>query len=317
MFLLTAPTVRDAELFTRLPERFRRTGRRSDWADANRGGQPTDSFLEGPVFDASGNLYVTDIPFGRIFRIDPRGEWEQVAEWIGEPNGMKFLSERELLVTDYRNGLMVCDITSGTIRPYLERRNSERFKGVNDLIFDSAGNLYFTDQGQTGLHDPTGRLYRLRPDGRLDMLLSNVPSPNGVALSADERVLFLAVTRGNAVWRVPLLDDGSASKVSAFFTSYGPSGPDGLAVDEQGRLIVANPGLGVAWVLNRRAEPELVLRSCAGASLTNVAFGGLDRHTLYCTESITGSVLCATLDAPGLPIHRPVGHSPQVQGDDQ
>ncbi|WP_119153582.1 SMP-30/gluconolactonase/LRE family protein [Caldimonas tepidiphila] len=304
MFLLQAPILRDTEVFSRMPDRFRRTDVRSEWADANRGGQPTDSFLEGPVFDAKGNLYVCDIPFGRIFRISSDGEWEQVAEWAGEPNGMKFLNDRELLVTDYRNGLMVCDVSSGAVRPYLERRNSERFKGVNDLIFDSQGNLYFTDQGQTGLHDPTGRLYRLRTDGRLEVLLSNVPSPNGVALSADERVLFLAVTRGNAVWRVPLLEDGSVSKVSTFFTSYGPSGPDGLAMDGKGRLIVANPGLGLAWVLNHRAEPEVVLRSCAGASLTNVAFGGPERTTLYCTESVTGSVLRARLDAPGLPIHR-------------
>jgi len=298
------PSLRDTEVFSRMPQRFRRTGIRSDWADANRSGQDTESFLEGPVFDSAGNLYVTDIPFGRIFRIDRKGEWEQVAEWAGEPNGMKFLNERELLVTDYRNGLMLCDIASGDVRPYLERRNSERFKGVNDLIFDSRGNLYFTDQGQTGLHDPTGRLYRLRPEGRLDLLLANVPSPNGVALSPDERVLYLGVTRGNAVWRVPLLDDGSVSKVSAFFTSYGPSGPDGLAMDQKGRLIVANPGLGVAWVLNHRAEPEIVLRSCVGASLTNVAFGGPERKTLYCTESISGSVLRAELDVPGLDIHR-------------
>ena len=305
MFLLQPPEVRETEVFTRMPDRFRRTGARSDWADANRGGQPTDSFLEGPVHDAAGNLYVTDIPFGRIFRIDPRGEWEQVAEWAGEPNGMKFLSERELLITDYRNGLMVCEISSGAVRPFLDRRNSERFKGVNDLTFDSRGNLYFTDQGQTGLHDPTGRLYRLRPNGELDLLLGNVPSPNGVALSADERVLYLGVTRGNQVWRVPLLPDGSVAKVSAFFTSYGPSGPDGLAVDQRGRVIVANPGLGVAWVLNHKAEPEIVLRSCAGASLTNVSFGGPERRTLYCTESISGSVLRAELDVPGLAIHRP------------
>ncbi|MBP5989860.1 MAG: SMP-30/gluconolactonase/LRE family protein [Proteobacteria bacterium] len=305
MFLLQPAQVRDTEAFTRLPDRFRRSGVRSSWADANRGGQPTDSFLEGPVFDAAGNLYVTDIPFGRIFRIDPRGEWEQVAEWDGEPNGAKFLNERELIVTDYRNGLMAVDVTSGAVRPFLERRNSERFKGVNDLAFDSAGNLYFTDQGQTGLHDPTGRLYRLRPSGQLELLLANVPSPNGVALSPDERVLYLGVTRGNQVWRVPLLEDGSVSKVSAFFTSYGPSGPDGLAVDEAGRVIVANPGLGVAWVLNHRAEPEIVLRSCAGMSLTNLAFGGPDRKTLYCTESVTGTVLRATLDRAGLPLHRP------------
>lgn len=302
--LLKPPQIRETEVFTRMPEHFRRRGLRSDWADANRSGQPTDSFLEGPVFDADGNLYVTDIPFGRIFRIDPRGEWELVAEWAGEPNGAKFLNERELLVTDYRNGLMVCDIVSGDVHPYLERRNSERFKGVNDLIFDSRGNLYFTDQGQTGLHDPTGRLYRLCPDGRLDLLLHNVPSPNGVALSPDERVLYLGVTRGNQVWRVPLLDDGSVTKVSAFFTSYGPSGPDGLAVDEAGRLIVANPGLGYAWVLNHRGEPELVLCSCAGTSLTNIAFGGPDRKTLYCTESVTGTVLRARLETAGLPIHR-------------
>ena len=305
MFELLTPEVRDTEVFTRMPQRFRRVGERSAWADANRGGQPTDSFLEGPVFDAHGNLFVTDIPFGRIFRIDPNGEWEQVAQWNGEPNGMKFLNERELLVTDYRNGLMVCEIASGTVRPYLERRNSERFKGVNDLVFDSRGNLYFTDQGQTGLHDPTGRLYRLRRDGGLDLLLANVPSPNGVALSADERVLYLGVTRGNAVWRVPLLDDGSVAKVSAFFTSYGPSGPDGLAMDQKGRLIVANPGLGVAWVLNHHAQPEVVLRSRVGASLTNVAFGGAGRTTLYCTESVSGSVLRAELDAPGLDLHRP------------
>ena len=302
--ILQPPQVLDTELFTRLPDRLRRSDVRSSWADANRGGQPTDSFLEGPVFDAAGNLYVTDIPFGRLFRIDPRGEWEQVAEWDGEPNGAKFLNDRELVVTDYRNGLMAVDVVSGAVRPYLDRRNSERFKGINDLVFDSRGNLYFTDQGQTGLHDPTGRLYRLRPDGQLDLLLANVPSPNGVALSPDERVLYLAVTRGNQVWRVPLLEDGSVSKVSAFFTSYGPSGPDGLAVDEGGRLIVANPGLGYAWVLNHRAEPEIVLRSCAGMSLTNLAFGGADRKTLYCTESVTGSVLRARLDRPGLPLHR-------------
>ena len=304
MYFLQSPVVRETEVFTRLPDRFRRRGVRSAWADANRGGQPTDSFLEGPVFDGAGNLYVTDIPFGRIFRIDPQGEWEQVAEWDGEPNGMKFLDEGVLVITDYRNGLMQCEVATGTVRPYLDRRNSERFKGVNDLIFDSAGNLWFTDQGQTGLHDPTGRLYRLRPGGQLDLVLDNVPSPNGVALSPDERVLYLAVTRGNEVWRVPLQVDGSVSKVSSFFRSYGPSGPDGLAVDEGGRLIVANPGLGYAWVLNHRAEPEIVLRSAAGASLTNIAFGGPDRKTLFCTESVTGTILRASLEAAGLPIHR-------------
>lgn len=303
MFLLQAPQIIDLEPFTSMPESLRRR-ERSDWADANRGGAVADSFLEGPVFDGAGNLYVTDIPWGRIFRIDPQGEWTVVAEYDGEPNGMKFLDADTLLITDYKNGLMCLDVASGKITPYLQRRNSERFKGVNDLVFDSAGNLYFTDQGQSGLHDPSGRLYRLRPNGQLDLLQSNVPSPNGVALSPDERVLYLAVTRGNCVWRVPLLPDGSVAKVSQFFTSYGPSGPDGLAVDAAGRVLVANPGLGYVWVLNGRAEPVQVLRGVAGSSTTNLAFGGADRRTVYVTDSTHGRVLRATLETPGLPLHR-------------
>jgi len=299
MFLLQPPAVREFEVFSSMPAQLRRTGVRSAWADANQGGRLADSFLEGPLADADGNLYVTDIPFGRIFRIDAAGAWTLVAEWDGEPNGMKFLSPAELLVTDYKNGLMAVDLRRGQVRPFLERRNSERFKGVNDLVFDSRGNLYFTDQGQTGLHDPTGRVYRLAPDGRLDLLLSNVPSPNGIVLAGDERFLFVAATRGNCVWRMPLQPDGSVSKAGQFFTSYGPSGPDGLAMDEAGKLLVANPGLGVVWVLNRFAEPELVIRGPRGASLTNVAFGGEGRRTLYCTDSTHGAVLAARMEVPG------------------
>ena len=303
MFYPNAPEMIDFEVWSSMPDAFRRP-ERSDWADANRGGTPVDSFLEGPVFDDAGNLYVTDIPWGRIFRITPDRQWSLIAEYDGEPNGMKFTDPAHLLITDYKNGLMSLAIDTGVVTPFLARRNSERFKGVNDLIFDAHGNLYFTDQGQSGLHDPSGRLYRLRPDGRLDQLLSNVPSPNGVALSPDGQVLYLAVTRGNCVWRVPLLADGSVSKVSQFFTSYGPSGPDGLAVDTAGNLLVCNPGLGYVWLLNHRAEPMAIWRSPAGASTTNLAFGGQDRRTMFVTESTTGSILCARAPNAGLPIAR-------------
>lgn len=305
MYFLNQPTVRKLEVFTSMPEKFRRTGERSVWADANQGGRLADSFLEGPVFDDGGNLFVTDIPFGRVFCIDTGGRWDLVAQWDGEPNGMKFLSASELLITDYRNGLVVLDVASGRVRPYLERRNSERFKGVNDLVFDSKGNLYFTDQGQTGLHDPTGRVYRLGRDGRLDMLLGNVPSPNGIVLSNDERFLYVAATRGNCVWRMPLLPDGSVAKAGQFFTSYGPSGPDGLAIDESGRLLIANPGLAYIWVLGPRAEPEEILTGTPGASVTNLAFGGKDRRTVFCTDSTHGTILKAEMGVAGTPLHRP------------
>ncbi|SAK84862.1 gluconolactonase [Caballeronia glebae] len=299
MFYLTSPEVRTAEVFTRMPQKFRQPDVQTEWARANRGGLSTDSFLEGPVWDPAGFLFVTDIPHGRIFRISLAGEWELVAKYHGEPNGMKRFDDSHLLITDYRNGLMLLDIARGEVRPYLERRNTERFRGVNDLTFDSAGNLYFTDQGQTGLHDPTGRVYRLSPDGKLDVLLGNCPSPNGLVLSPDEKVLFVGMTRGNCVWRVPLQADGSVSKVGQFFTSYGPSGPDGLTVDLDGRILVANPGLGRVWVLNHRAEPVEILTSPEGASLTNLCYGSADMKTLFMTESVSGTILRADMKVAG------------------
>ncbi len=303
MFLTMIPDIQTAEIWTEMPSHLRYTGVRSEWADANRGGQAIDSFIEGPVFDQFGNLYVTDIVFGRVFRIDAAGTWEQVIEYDGEPNGMKFISDTELLITDYKNGLMLLDLQAGTIVPYLSRRNSEHFKGLNDLVFDSTGNLYFTDQGQSGMHDPSGRVYRLRPNGQLDLLLDNIPSPNGVVLSPDEKVLYIAVTRGNCIWRAPLMTDGSVAKVGQFFTSYGPSGPDGLAMDRAGNLVIANPGLGYVWLLNHRAEPISIWKSPCGQSLTNIAFGGADHQTLYCTESQTGSILKIRMPQPGMPLH--------------
>jgi gluconolactonase len=304
LLLTQTPTIRTLQLFSAMPEKFRRTGVRTEWADVNQGGRLADSFLEGPVFDTQGNLYVTDIPFGRVFRIDHKGEWDLVAQWEGEPNGMKFLNDTELLVTDYKNGLMRLNIQTGQVQTFLERRNSESFKGVNDLVLDSRGNVYFTDQGQSGMHDPSGRVYRLSPDGKLDQLLNNVPSPNGIVLSPDERFLFVAATRGNSVWRMPLLSDGSVSKVGQFFTSYGPSGPDGLAMDASGRLLVANPGLAYVWVLSHWAEPEEILTGPKGASLTNMAFGGKDRKTLYCTDSTNGNILMADMSVAGCSLHR-------------
>ena len=71
-------TIIATEPFTSMPPKFRRAGEHTAWADANKGGAAIDCFLEGPSFDRAGNLYVVDIPFGRIFRISPAGEWTLV-----------------------------------------------------------------------------------------------------------------------------------------------------------------------------------------------------------------------------------------------
>jgi gluconolactonase len=288
------PVVVMANVLTTMPARLRKP-QRSSWADANKAGHIVDSFLEGPVVAADGALYVTDIPHGRILRAD-RSDWEQIAETGGWPNGLALHPDGSLWVADYRRGILRCDPASGRVDEVLGHRNSEAFKGVNDLVFDKAGCLYFTDQGQTGLHDPTGRVYRYDPgDGRLDLLLCNAPSPNGIALAADDTVLFLAVTRGNQVWRAPVLRDGSISKMGAFRTFFGTSGPDGLAVTQDGRLLVAHASLGGVFVLTPKGEVTHFLKSpIDGSTVTNVAIR-LDGRSVVMTESATGVLLEAAL----------------------
>ena len=293
------PAVIETELFAELPASFRRP-RATAWSDANRGGLPLHSFLEGPSFDRDGNLYVTDIPFGRVFRVSPQGGFTLVAEYDGEPNGLKIHRDGRIFITDYKHGILLLDPASGKVVPVLERRWTERFKGVNDLFFAANGDLYFTDQGQTGLHDPTGRVYRLTPAGRLDLLAGTVPSPNGIVADPDETVLFVAATRGNCIWRLPLLADGGTSKVGLFIQlSGGLGGPDGLAIDEAGNLAVAHVGLGAVWLFDRLGQPLYRVRSCAGLLTTNIAYGGADRTALYITESASGSILRAAMPVPG------------------
>jgi len=293
-----APAVIEAEVFARLPDAFRRRGRCA-WGDVNNGGRETACFLEGPVFDREGRLYVTDIPYGRIFRVDTDGSFTLVAEYDGEPNGLKVHRDGRLFITDYKNGVMTLDPASGEVAEVIGRRHTETFKGVNDLAFAGNGDLYFTDQGQTGMHDATGRVYRLTTAGRLECLLSTVPSPNGICLNAADNVLFVAVTRGNCIWRAPIMADGSLSKVGVFIQLSGGIGPDGIAPDEDDGLAVAHAGMGGAWLFDRRGVPTHFVRSPVGDFTTNLAYGGADHRDLYLVESITGSILRARVPVSG------------------
>jgi gluconolactonase len=294
------PPVIETTVFARVPERFRIHGRTSKWAQVQRSGRPTPVFLEGPSFDRLGNLYVVDVAWGRIFRVSPDGEFTLVIEYDGEPNGLKIHRDGRIFVADFRHGIMLLDPERGAVEPVVQASEFGPFKGVNDLFFASNGDLYFTDQGLTGFQDPSGRLYRLRADGgRLDVLVQGIPSPNGLVLNLDEDIVFLNVTRDNAVWRVPLNASGAAFKVGAYIRLSGGNGPDGLAIDEAGGLAIAHLGLGSVWIVNAIGEPVARVKSCAGLATTNLAYGGEDNRTLYITESETGQILAARVETPG------------------
>jgi gluconolactonase len=103
------------------------------------------------------------------------------------------------------------------------------------------------------------------------------------------------MTRDNAVWRLPFMNNGSVAKVGRFCASFGTSGPDGLTMDRAGRLFVAHASLGHVFVFAPNGEWLARIKSCAGASCTNVAIGGSNSDRLYITESVTGTVLVADI----------------------
>ena len=305
-YLETPPRLIETKVFSAMPQHFRRKGVATEWADANRPGLAADCFIEGPSFDAAGHLYVVDIPFGRIFRIAPDSEWSLVVEYDGWPNGLKIASDGRIFVADYRHGLMECDPEARRMSPLLRSRNSESFRGCNDLHIASSGDIYFTDQGQTGLHDPTGRVYRYDTAGKLTMLVNTVPSPNGLVMNKAENVLYVGVTRANAVWRLPLMADGTASKVGLFIQmTGGHAGPDGMALDSEGGLVVAHPST-TAWRFDHLGRPTHHIDAGDDIFCTNIAFSGRDLYLVVSRASAKiagGAILKATMPVAGKPMY--------------
>ncbi len=299
MSLFAPPQLVRTQVFAEVPAKLRRSGTPAERLAAGKGPTPAGCFLEGPAFDRAGNLYVVDLAFGRIFKIAKDGEFSVAAEYTGEPNGLAIHKDGRIFIADHKLGILALDSQAGDVKPVVARYHQQGFKGVNDLTFALNGDLYFTDQGVSDLADPSGCVYRYTSAGQLHQLVNCVPSPNGLVLSKDESTLFVAVTRANAVWRLPFAPDGTVVRMGVQLQLSGGRGPDGMAMDESGGLAVAHPDMGAVWVFSHRGEPLYRVQSCASDLVTNVCFGGADRRTLFITDSGSGSILTAQVPTPG------------------
>ena len=128
MRFFNPPTELVAEVFATIPAHLSKSGQPSTWIESNHPGSKLGCFLEGPAFDRAGNLYVVDIPFGRIFRITPDAQVSVAAEYDGWPNGLAVHKDGRLFITDYRLGVMTCDPATGKVEPWITHARSEGFK---------------------------------------------------------------------------------------------------------------------------------------------------------------------------------------------
>jgi gluconolactonase len=143
----------------------------------------------------------------------------------------------------------------GSHRVLVDRYQGGRLNSPNDLVYRSDGALYFTDppHGLAGgerspdKEQPFNGVYRLRTDGGIDLVASDLPLPNGIAFSPDELVLYVSNTGPSpaVVMSYDVLADGTLGGHRVFYDFASEGGADGVKVDQEGRVYVAT-GDGVA-----------------------------------------------------------------------
>jgi gluconolactonase len=256
------------------------------------------NFPEGPNFDRAGNLYICNRRDGFITKVTPDGQRSRFVVTGGKPNGARFHRDGRLFIADMIRREILAAEPDGTFVVMIDNFNGQSLLGPNDLVFDRAGVLYFTDPGSGSLTDP-GQVFRWRPDGTLSLLTSGQQYPNGIALNADEDALYISVTGANRVTRFAITADGTLGHEEIFFQFEGGQGPDGIAFAADGNLYVTHRGPGIIAVID--PSGAIVARLPAGGPLpTNLAFW---QGALYVTEDETKAVHRLDIDVAGLPLY--------------
>lgn len=264
-------------------------------------------YVEGPVFDAEGWLYVVSPNDGRILRVDTdSGKADLWVGYDGIPAGLQFDSSGQLWVADMKRGILRSD-HAGHIEPVVSKWNGRPMRGCNDCAFDSAGNLYFTAPAGSGPGKPVGEVFCLTADGAVHRLDGEYHFPNGIAVSADDRQLVVAETKVNRMlWVYDILHPGMVSqrRPLARLTGDGPSGPDGIEFDAAGQLLATNYSHDWLEVFDAAGRPRQHVR-LPFARAANLHFGGSDGRDLIITEHQNHAIWITRWPHPGLRLANP------------
>ncbi len=253
-------------------------------------------FLEGPQWlPAENRLVFSDVQGDRILQLVlPSTEPTDFRNPSGNANG-NAIDKNGLLYTCEHGGKRVAKrLANGTVETLVGTFGATTLNSPNDVIVRSDGTVYFTDPNYAGNTQPKQNVFRLPPGGALVSLDDTLDKPNGIALSPDEKTLYVAVASGKIIRKYTLNADGTAGPGTTFATANGTS-PDGIAVDDAGNLFAATSGgVEVFKSDGRRLGAIMVPMQPA-----NIAFGGADRKTLYVTAR-TG-LYSTRVNIPGPP----------------
>jgi gluconolactonase len=215
-------------------------------------------------------------------------------------NGLVLDNDGNLLSARHYDGsISIIDLQNpSSITPVVSSYMGSRFNSPNDIAVHSNGGIYFTDpdyQGPSPAPQAEERAYWV-PSGGTPQPIAGAPSkPNGITLSQDEATLF--ILGNNGLFRYPVASDGSVGAA----TSMTGQGGDGMGKDCAGNLYITQGNQIRVFDRDFGELTPSIPVPLSGGSVTNVAFGGSDRRTLYITSLQPPSLFSVELNVPGFP----------------
>ncbi len=296
-------------------------------------------FPEGPLVQSDGSLLVVEVERKTVTRIRPDGDKCVIADLGGGPNGLAMGPDGYIYVCNNGGFLFRDDGKYRRVRPgvpegyaggWIEKIQPQtghhevlyttcgerHFSGPNDIVFDDKGGFYFTDYGKTypRFRDYGGLYYGLADGSRITEVAFPMISPNGVGMSPDLKVVYVAETETSQLWAFDI-DEPGAPRRHPFPSPHGGrlvcSLPgyqrfDSLAVEAGGNICVATLITGCITVIN--PDGKIVRQVDTNDPVTtNICFGGDDFRTAYITLSGTGKLMVTQWEEPGLRlVHSPI-----------
>ncbi len=246
-------------------------------------------FAEGPAADPEGNLYFTDVPASKVYRVNTSGAPDLILDASEGTNGMMFAADGRLIGCQSRLGRIIgIHLDSGKIDVLADTYNGKRFNQPNDLVIDQSGGVYFTDPAiGSGKQDKQG-VYYVSHSGEVTRLIDDLVFPNGILLSPDEKTLYVMPYVTANLMAYPVETPGKIGKGKALCQLPANEkgrrgGGDGMTVDTNGNLYITVPRVSSILVIDP-AGKTLGLIPVPKVP-TNCTFADKDFKTLYITTS--------------------------------
>jgi gluconolactonase len=270
------------------------------------------AFPEGPVVMADGSVIVVEAIGGRITRCWP-GRKETVCAIGDGPNGAAIGPDGALYIcnnggigpehygrTNRIGRIERVDLATGKFERLYDACNGQPLSAPNDLMFDSEGQIWFTDMGRLEVNGKQyGGLYCARPDGsRITQVIGGALSYNGVGISPDMATVYVADTFSARVYAFERR--AAAQRPRLLATVPGQVSLDSLAMSAAGNVCVATIGAQGGAISTVTPQGQVAAIPTLDQVTTNIAFGGADMRDAWITFSMKGQLVKTRWAEPGM-----------------